>query len=259
LCKNWHAVIPPLSSSEGEDTTDWDDVIANWKEFSRDATVESVGLQDSDALLVEFAVVGKSGALSWPREAAAEEGRKRVIAEEELQFRRLLQGQDSKGNILLKPTTPLVGINVDASDRSVRWYTVKILDVQVVDEDTDEEDVEEEDRVEVTDEPTTRKKVKVGFPNDHFELIDVASERLAIAGRMVSSRQRRDPEADRAHSPTNGSTNGGTSSKARSTTTNGRSSSNAAETNGENGQLCLFPGFGSCGLTSIAYLPLLRS
>lgn len=271
LCKDRYATVPPLTSLSSDENGDdgWSDVIDDWKAYTLNSTVDEMGLQDQDSLLVEFAVVNKAGALSWPRELAAEEGRKRVMLEEDEQFRRMLQGIDAKGNALLKPRT-LVGMEVDAADRSGRWYTVKILDAQVFDEDTDDEPAEDDE--EVTDEPATRKKAKVQFPNQHYEWIDVASDRLAIAGRVVSERENRDPEAEKT-SNTNSSSNGG-SSRTRTAPSNGRSNSNAGENGngGDNGKLCMFPGFGSCGLSNlgntcymnsavqcIAYLPLLRS
>jgi hypothetical protein len=239
--------------------------------------VEGTGLIDGDILLLEYSIFNKNGELTWPRKAAAEDGRQRRLAEEDQSFLLLLQGLDSKGEPMLKPP-PLLGMEVDAQDRSDRWYTVKIEEVKIFDtDDSDYEGEEPGEDEEVTDDPVSRKKVKVSFPGGHSEWIDVTSkDRLTLPGRMSSEREeqngdKKDPPLNTT-TTTNGSGSSTNNGRSRSTAnSNGRNNSNA-ENGSEYQKASPLPGFGATGLTNLgnscymnsaiqcmAYLPLLRA
>lgn len=259
LCKNGQAVVPTEENME--------EAAASWKEYTVNKTVEGMELVDGDILLLEYSVLNKNGELTWPRQAAAEDGRARRLAEEDQRFRQWLQGLDEKGNTMFKPP-PLVGTMVDAQDRSDRWYTVKIEEVHIFDsDDTDYEEEAGEDE-EVTDEPVKRKKVKVSFPGGHFDWIDVNNKnRLSLSGRMSSEREEAVPEKKELTVSPTANGNG----RSRSTSSNGRNHSNA-DNGSENQKASPLPGFGATGLTNLgntcymnsavqcmAYLPLLRA
>jgi len=287
LCHGRHALLPPLNAENnngGSMPISYEEIVSNWKAYADEATVESVGLNDNDSLMLEFAVLNKNNELTWPREAAAKAGKVRRLAEEDRKFRSTLEGVDDQGNVLMNPPE-LVGMEVDAMDSSGRWYTVKILAVEIVDDDTSEEEDDDDDGVGVNsgeqkkDGPISRKKVKVNFKEHggHYEWIDIASDRLQTAGRFASEAEQ---QQDTTSAPTaNGSNHGaaggnGGDSRARSTASAKRSNSNAESNNAaeSNTKACALPGFGSCGLTNLgntcymnsavqclAYIPLLRA
>ena len=266
LCKSRYAILPSITNGVEYDGN-FDELIDNWKQYTDDATVENIGLQDQNNLMVEFAVIHRNGGLAWPREAAAEAGKVRRLADEDKQFRQTLLGIDDMGKALPNPPS-LVGMDVDAMEFSGKWYTVKILEVQRVETVVDEDDEAEID-AEVCDTPkrVIKKRVKVNFQNHggHFDWIDVDSDRLQTPGRFASEANLQSPE-----SPTSG--NG--------TTVDGRSKSgalakrtnNTTESVVENTKSCPLPGYGACGLSNLgnscymnsavqcmSYLPLLRS
>ena len=276
LCKNRHGTL--VSQEEGElSPTALEEIKANWRTYTDNATVESSGLADGDQVMFEFSVMSKAGKLMFPREAAAKAGRVRRLAEEDTEFRYLMQGLDKEGNVMIKPTK-LVGLDVDAMDSTGRWYLVQILEVDIIDEDTDDEN-DEYDKYKSSD-VRARKKVKVDFKeHGHVEWIDVESDRLAKAGRFTNEADQQDHGSD--SSKTNGGTNSTNEadsptamspSKNKGPVTVKKTSSVESNNNGENMRLCSYPGFGACGLTNlgntcyvnsavqcISYLPLLRS
>jgi len=262
LCKNRHAILPDLTYSK-EISENFTELVQDWKGYADNATVESIGLGNHDHVMLEFAVLNKNGELAWPREAAAKAGHVRRLAEEDAKFRRTLAGVDEKGTMLLMPPT-LVGMEVDAMDSTGRWYPVSILEADVVDDDTDDENEEDNmGRVGLS-----RKKVRVDFTEHggHQEWIDVESDRIAVAGRFTN-------ETERQSSETDGKSNG-----SKSTAANDQKPKpvqpvkKSSGDNTETAKICLWPGYGACGLTNlgntcyvnsaiqcISYLPLLRS
>jgi Ubiquitin carboxyl-terminal hydrolase/DUSP domain len=268
LCKSRFAILPYITNGT-EFIGNCDDLIASWKLYGDDATVESIGLLDQNNLMVEFAVLNRNGELTWPREAAAEAGKVRRIADEDKQFRQTLLGIDDNGNAL--PTPPvLVGMDVDAMEFSGKWYTVKILEVVHVETVSEEEDGDGiESEVSDTVKRVVKKRVKVSFRDHggHFDWIDVDSDRLQTPGRFASEANLQSPE-----SPTTGignGTNGDGRSKSGPT---GRRTNSTTESIVENAKSCSLPGYGACGLSNLgnscymnsaiqcmAYLPLLRA
>lgn len=266
LCKSRHAVLPLLASGVDLDE-EYDELVENWKAYTDNATVESIGLGDLDHIMLEFAVQSKSGDLMWPREAAAKAGRVRRLAEEDAVFRQVMQGVDAEGSLLLKPPN-LVGMEIDAMDSTGRWYPVKILEVEIVDVDGDDEEDEDDnlDRNRVSN-PISRKHVKVDFANHggHEEWIDVDTDRLAKMGRFTS-----EAEQQGASLRQNGANSTANDAKAKPSLAAKKSSS--LDSSGESTKLNILPGYGATGLTNlgntcymnsalqcISYMPLLRS
>ena len=271
LCKNRSTHFPLLT----ENGLDWKskvkDFLKDWQDYAEGATVEDIGLQDGAVLMLEVAVLNKAGDLIWPREAAAQAGRAKRLADEEKHFRNTLQGLDKDGNVLLKPPK-LVGMNVDAMDGTGRWHHATIVEVEIVDEDTEVEDEDGEEGEGKTSEPISRKKVKVKFKEHegHFAWIDVESDRLAKAGKFTTDTD------DQSTSP---SSKGAPSSpkdseKGKVGAALVKKASGVSDTNGsaDGNQINHFPGLGACGLTNLGntcyqnsaiqcmgYMPLLRS
>ena len=253
LCKSRFAKIPLQLPAENPEQ--W---LEDWKEYTDDATVESIGLVHDDRLLFEFGVQNAKGDLKWPREAAAKEGRVRRLAEEESEFRRILQGLDEEGNMMLQPPK-LIGMDVDAMDGAGRWYTVKILQVEIIDlDDTEGEDQSDGSHAE----EGSSKRIQVDFTDHggHLDWIDVESDRLGPPGRFTNEAEK-SPAKPAVTSPGDAKTKPAVLVKRNS---NG----NADECT----KLCTFPGYGACGLTNlgntcymnsalqcISYLPLLRA
>ena len=271
LCKNRHFRFPLLT-----DVVDWrskvHEFLPNWHEYCENATVESMGIQDGTLIMLEVAVMNKTGGLIWPREAAAKAGLAKRLADEDKEFRNTLQGLDKDGNMLLKPQK-LIGMSVDAMDGTGRWHHAKIVEVDVVDDDTEVE--EEEDGDEKVSEAKSRKKVKVAFKehDDHFAWIDVESDRIAKAGRFTSDTDEQSvssmSKGGAVTSPKDGESKSKTvPSLVKKPSNNGDSSNHGSEASAINP----FPGLGACGLTNLGntcyqnsaiqcmgYMPLLRS
>jgi hypothetical protein len=270
LCKNRHGLLPMMTN--GMEAKELKECTDNWRAYSDNATVESIGLVDGDQIMLEFAFLNKTGQLIWSREAAAKAGRVRRLAEEDMQFRQVLQGVDGNGSLRPMPQN-LVGMEVDAMDSTGRWYPVTILKVEVVDEDTDDEQEEEDGEGPPADQALksfAKKKVKVDFEEHggHAEWIDVESDRLAKAGRFTADTERQIPTSE---TQTNGSTRPATNDTKAKPAPPVKKTSNG-ENSGEPGKLCLLPGYGACGLTNlgntcyvnsavqcISYVPLLRA
>jgi hypothetical protein len=268
ICKNRYAILPLMTNVlEIEDGLN--ELVADWKKYADNDTLESVDLADSDHVMLEFAVENKNGELTWPREAAAKAGRVRRLAEEDKKFRQLLQGVDENGDLLLNPPD-LVGLEIDAMDTGGRWYTVKILEVDIDNDETEVEDDEEDNdsKGQPSGSGVSRKKVRVDFGEHggHIDWIDVESDRLATAGRFASEAEQQ------ATSPSSGNGSGTNGDSKSKTTAVAKRSISSAENGVENAKLCVLPGFGACGLTNlgntcymnsavqcISYLPLLRA
>jgi DUSP domain/Ubiquitin carboxyl-terminal hydrolase len=272
LCKSREAILPQIkgSTASRELARDYEDIVANWKAYTDNATVEGSGLVDNDHLMLEFATVGKSGELLWPRDAAAKAGRVRRLAEEDMYFRQTLQGVDEKGSLVLKPPQ-LVGMKVDGLNSSGRWYPVTILEVDIFDDDTDDELAVEHDAAasNKAEKSLTRKKVRVDFTEHggHEEWIDVESDRLAVHGRFTSDAERQNGAMEELEK-----VNPSASSDVKPKLGSPATRKNSGINDSDNGKICVWPGFGACGLTNlgntcyvnsaiqcISYLPLLRS
>ena len=259
LCKNRFAKLPMTNYSlELEES--YDELRADWDAYADNASVEGASLEDGDQILLECANV-KSGDFMWPREAAAKAGRVRRLADEDMKFRQMLRGADENGDPLKDPPN-LVGMRVDAMDSSGRWYQVEILKVEIVMVEADggdDNDSGEENQGE-------SKQVKVDFSEfgGHTEWIDTESDRLATAGRFTLGRPDDSPTSQGRPTPT---TPNDTKAKPAVVTKKANADSFA-----ENGKVCMFPGYGACGLSNlgntcyinsavqcISYTPLLRS
>ena len=285
LCKNRYAILP-VESKDLELEDNFDELKENWEAYADHASVESIGLVDGDSIMVECAVLNKTGDFVWPREAAAKAGRVRRLADKDMKFRQMLRGLDDNGVAMSNPPE-LVGMAVDAMDASGRWYQVAIAQVQTVVSETDEEEDEESAEMESAEgfgasgSPTNgyanrqkgesgeQKQVRVDFTEygGHSEWIDVDSDRLATAGRFTSGTSEDGPETP-VKGPTNAATANDTKSK-----TQAQVKKAVPETSLEaNGKVCTFPGYGACGLANlgntcyinsaiqcISYLPLLRA
>ena len=267
LCKNRFAIVPNKAEYDGTD----DQLRAleeDWKAYTENATVESIGLSDGDQMMVECAIVTRNGEFGWPREAAAKASRAKRLEDQDVKFRQHLKGMNDNGNPLSNPAD-LIGMRVDAMDTSGKWFEVEIKKVQTVVVDTDEEedstDLENDERGNGSGEA---KQVFVDFTEHggHSEWIDVASDRLASAGRFTAGTVDDTPD----------------SPKAASTVVSTNASSNATRTQPQvkkttdpvdsNAKLCSIPGYGACGLVNlgntcyansaiqcVSYLPILRA
>lgn len=268
LFKSRHALIPFLTDMR-DVSERYSELVENWKVYTDNATVESSGLVDRDNIMFEFAIVNRNSELVWPREAAAKAGKVRRLAEEDANFRELLQGVDENGAQLLKPAN-LQGLKLDAMDASGRWFPVTILEADIIDDEMDEDteangDASSGKRRTVT---VSRKKVRVDFAEHggHQEWIDVECDRLAILGRFTSDTEDRNSLTDSkvitTANPSDAKQKPVPPIKKAATTDNGP----------ESGKICLWPGFGACGLTNLgntcysnsaiqcmSYLPVLRS
>lgn len=263
LCKNRFAILPSQNQKEEFDDH-FDELRTNWQEFADNASIESIGLADEDQLMVECAMLNRSGQFMWPREAAAKAGQVRHLADQDTKFRQMLRGLDEGGKALENPPE-LVGMTVDAMDSSGRWYQVAIVQVQVVDDTDEDDDSMQSDysgdsyrRKEGGD----HKELLLDFSENggHSEWIDIDSDRLATAGRFTLGAAE---EADPKKNP-----NGGDKAKTQAQV---KKASPDSSENG-NGKLCTIPGYGACGLVNlgntcyansaiqcITYLPLLRA
>ncbi|GAX27128.1 hypothetical protein FisN_13Lh324 [Fistulifera solaris] len=264
LCKNRYATIPNLAVLESNiDHPNMDWFVNDWRIYTDDSTVESGGVVNHDRLILEFAVQSKDVELIWPREAAAKAGHARRLVEEEIEFRRMLQGFDVDGNPMIRPPD-LVGLKVDAMDSTGRWYPVTVLAVDIIDEDTSDEENQFASRDE--DLRVASKRVKVDFSEHggHIDWIDVESDRLGPAGRFTNETDQQ------ALSKPNGASSV-SAEKTKSAIVTKKTNSNISE-GGETAKLCSLPGFGACGLTNlgntcymnsalqcISYMPLLRA
>jgi Ubiquitin carboxyl-terminal hydrolase/DUSP domain len=267
LCVSGHAILPLLADTiESEEA--YRELVADWKSYTDNATVGSIGLTDGDCLMLEFSVLNKQGSLMWPRDAAAKAGRVRRLAEEDRLFRQTLLGVDENGSSLPNRVS-LVGMEVDALDSTGRWYATSILQETARDEESEDEDGDER-KPEKEPPLARRKRVKVDFAEfgGHVEWIDLDSDRLATRGRFTS-------EAEKQIAATDGPSNGGLKppvgdGKVKPVSPGKKTI--GAETTSETGKLCLLPGYGACGLTNlgnscyfnaavqcVSYLPLLRS
>ena len=279
LCKNRYALLPALSVEE-EQGEQYKVLKENWQLYADNASVESIGLTDTDQIMVECAVLNRTGGFMWPREAAAKAGRVRRLADKDMKFRRMLRGLDDHGKPMSNPKD-LVGMTVDAMDASGRWYQVVIAQVQTVVADTDEE----EDSIEMESpdgfgshpnhyadrrkDSGEHKQVRVDFSEHggHSEWIDVDSDRLASAGRFTLGTSDDFPDTP-PKSATSGSN--GNDGKMKTQTQVKKTATEAVPEN--NGKVCTIPGYGACGLANlgntcyvnsaiqcISYLPLLRA
>jgi len=268
LCKNRHAEIPVTAALS------FNKYGERWEAYADSHSVESVGLSDGMRLMMEFAVSGKDGSFTWPREAAAKATTARRIADEDTAFRLLLRGLDRNGEPL---RTPITKKTVDAMDSTGRWYQAVIVNVDnvpraIVGGEADGDGADEvESRDARLDGPSVKENthVRVHFKTEnHEEWIDVKSDRLAVRGRMTSSSTRHinsghDSDEDTKSSEPKSRIAAGINKNLKKDSNDTDPNSNAA---------CLFPSYGATGLINLgntcyansgwqcmAYLPLLRA
>ncbi|KAL7555026.1 hypothetical protein ACHAWF_018621 [Thalassiosira exigua] len=279
LCRNRHAEIPIVPPA-------YDKFEEKWKAYADEHSVESIGLVDNMRLMFEFAVAGKDGLWTWPRGAAAKATNARRIAEEDAAFRMMLRGLDVDGN---PSKAPVVKRHVDAMDSSGRWYQAIVVNVDSnVPKGSERENISAKgngaDDTAANDSksngPVFRENtlVRVHF-NDHTEnhqeWIDVKSDRLAVRGRMTASSSRNlDLEQDGDDASQSTEKEGPKSRIAAGINKKKSSDGNNGGETTEPGvsAVCLFPGYGACGLMNLgntcyansgwqcmSYLPLLRA
>lgn len=263
LCKNRFAKLPSTNyASEYEEN--YDELREDWEAYADKASVEGSSLVDGDYVLLECAVMNNTDFV-WPREAAAKAGRVRRLAAEDMKFRQLLRGVDENGETLENPQK-LVGMMVDAMDSSGRWYQVEILKVENVQVEADGDG---EDEAESGDgEQGESKQIKVDFSEfgGHIEWIDTESDRLATAERFTQNRP------DDGATTKGGANNANSNSQDTKTKPTVTAKKSNTDSYAENGKVCLFPGYGACGLTNlgntcyinsaiqcISYMPLFRA
>jgi hypothetical protein len=265
LCKNRFAIVP--NKLEYDDFYEQLGALEeDWKAYADNASVESIGLLDGDQLMVECAIVTRNGEFGWPREAAAKASRAKRLEDQDVKFRQLLKGVDENGNALPSPPD-LVGMRVDAMDASGKWFEVEINRVQTIIVDTDEEDSTDLENEGPGSGGDESKQVLVDFTEHggHSEWIDVASDRLASAGRFTVGTVDDDPDPPKA--PTTSSSNASIN-----TTKPQPQVKKASESVDSNAKLCSIPGYGACGLLNlgntcyansaiqcVSYLPILRA
>lgn len=277
LCKSRCALLPTMNQIFDKER--FQEFVEDWQAYADAATVEGVGLSTGDRLMVEYAVLNKSGIFIWPREAAAKAGRVRRLADEDLAFRSMLRGVDDDGNLLSTPPS-IVGMTIDAMDSTGRWYHADIVEVErgmVVDNTMETEDGNQIESAEgfnvqapppKTGEKVTCgaiKQIRVEFSGSGAggsEWIDLDSDRCAVAGRFTLDKEDESSiHSSTAKTPTE---------KTKGAAANKKNGSEVTEQ--MVGKNCTLPGYGACGLNNlgntcyansaiqcISYMPMLRS
>jgi len=268
LRKNRYAEMPIIGNS-------YEKYEERWQGYADQHSVESCGLSDNMRLMLEFAVAGKDGSFTWPREAAAKATTARRMADEDSAFRLLLRGLDANGAPL---KAPIMRKLVDAMDLTGRWYQAVIVNTDnttnhnpQVANDAATNHLDHGPPIE----ENTHVRVKFNDQTDnHEEWIEVKSDRLAVRGRMTSASMR---NIESEHGDDDGA--GDTpsrSSEVKSRIAAGinkkKEANEANASDSSSNAVCLFPGYGACGLINLgntcyansgwqcmSYLPLLRS
>jgi hypothetical protein len=266
LCKSRHASIP-IANDSIDFLNALPKLVENWISYADNATVESSGLSDQNILMLECAVMSKSGELAWPREAAAKAGHVRRLADEDQKFRNVLQGVDENGVVLLTPIN-LIGMKIDAMDSSGRWYSVIIENAEIKDE-TMEIESNGDQGGKRHRHIVAKKMIHVDFSQygGHLEWIDVESDRVAVAGRFTSDA---DGISFNSELKQNGSKSPASHDPKPKLLTSVKK--NVSDLGSETVKICMLPGLGGCGLTNLgntcyinsaiqclSYVPLLRS
>lgn len=275
LCKGRSVEFPvdPENTDLAEFHSHYQD---KWLKYADHGTIESSGLSDGMEVMFEYSLIGKDGALCWPREAAAKAGRARRLADEDNLFRLMLRGLNEHGS---PSDDSIIGTTVDAMDFTGRWYPAEIVEVErnkrkgglrngsvaqvdrsesfEVDEDI-EKSTERSGMVEIR-----RVKVDFGEIIGLEEWIDAESDRLAVAGRFTSDGIKSLESHDDSVAAADSKSQNGTVRKS------GGSSNDSSV---ENGAVCPFPGYGGCGLVNLgntcymsvalqclSYMPFIRA
>lgn len=252
----------PVGENIDVEKLSYNDFLRAWDDYTDHATIENVGLKNGSKLMFEYALVGRDGKFTWPREAAAKAGIRQRDTEEDVEFRRMLRGLDGNGNYS-EDVKKIVGTVVDAMDSAGRWYQAEIVDT-----DTHENATKISENS--VDDANAIKAVKIDFRDigGHEEWILVDSDRLAVKGRFTMDSMK----TFRLENDLNGSNKQPqTESKSRGMVLK-RHSTKEPTSFQLSSSVCSFPGFGACGLTNlgntcyansaiqcISYLPLLRS
>ena len=262
LCKNRHAEIPL------QNTPSYDKYEEQWETYADQHSVESIGLTDGMRLMLEFAVVNKDGSFAWPREAAAKATTARRIADEDAIFRLWLRGLDADGEPL---KTPIMRKTIDAMDSTGRWYQAIIVNVDNTTNGDNADSSNENNGKPAGFRENTH--IRVHFNENHEEWIEVKSDRLSVMGRMTAGSMRH-LESHNSDDATATSEPAKPETKASRIAAgiNKKKDANNEVASPESSTVCLFPGYGACGLINLgntcyansgwqcmSYLPLLRS
>lgn len=271
LCETGTAEFP-VSESMDLDQETYSYFQKCWEAYASDHTIESIGLKNGDKLLFEYALVGKDGNFTWPREAAAKAGKQMKDNLEDQLFRQNLRGLDKHGK-LEKNTKTLVGTVIDAMDSSGRWYQAEITgvdnstkggtEIESDDETCESESCEEiEESIKIAGE---NRAIRVDFSDvgGEEEWILVNSDRLAVRERFTRDSMKSVDQLDSGKSNTQSKPYSLVLRKSNSKKSNAYKPLSSG---------CSYPGFGACGLFNlgntcysnsalqcISYIPLLRA
>jgi len=196
---------------------------------------------------------------------------------EDNDFRLLLRGVNREGVGVPLASQSIVGTVVDAMDSTGRWFQAEIVDADMKDnhlgDDSSDSTSVEYDSHEFDGEcadgksPNEIRAVKIDFTEvgGHEEWISVNSDRLAVKGRFTMDSMKSIDEID-LNKQSNGDQRSFGAIILRRRTTKEQSVLRP------NNNICLFPGFGACGLSNlgntcylnsavqcISYIPLLRA
>ena len=170
--KNRIAVLPAANLDlDLEDN--YNELSTDWRAYADHATVKGIGLVNDDRIILEYAIQNTARVCIRPREAFAKASRKRRLADDDLEFRRLLRSVVENGVLLSSPLV-LEETTIDAIDVSERWFQVDILQVRNDSaKDADEESQDDAPPVENVEklEKPVDKQIQVDFTvfGGHFE------------------------------------------------------------------------------------------
>ena len=199
---------------------------------------------------------------------------------EDVEFRLFLRGLDGEGAILPFASRSVVGTIVDAMDSTGRWFQAEIVETDIND-DHFAEDLSDstsldydshgfDGDIENANVSNEIRAVKIDFTEvgGHEEWIHVSSDRLAVNGRFTKDSMKSIDDID--FDSGNKQSNGGQRSFGAIILR--KRSIKEQSLVRPNSNICLYPGFGACGLSNlgntcylnsavqcISYIPLLRA
>lgn len=270
----------PVGENIVIDEQNYKSFLKSWNEYADHGTLDSLGLSNGMKLMFEYALVGKDGKFTWPREAAEKAGKMLRTNAEDVEFRLSLRGLDKEGIVLPSASQSIVGTVVDAMDSTGRWFQAEIVEADLkgncFDDDLSDSTSLDYDShgfdgdSENEKLPIEIRAVKIDFTEvgGHEEWISVSSDRLAVKGRFTidSMKSIDDIDYDSGNKQNNGDHRSFGAIILR------RRSAKEKSVLRPNDNTCLFPGFGACGLSNlgntcymnsaiqcISYMPLLRA